>query len=92
MQFTVRPGATVTGRVLTPEGTPAADARVSIYAPNDPTAHQRQRQDGARTAAIASPGWSTGSYTISAYSENRPGSPNRCTDIALTEGKETDRP
>ena len=30
VHFTVRPGATVTGRVLTPEGAPAADARVVI--------------------------------------------------------------
>ena len=33
VRFTVRPGATVTGRVLTPEGAPAADARVSIVSP-----------------------------------------------------------
>ena len=70
IQLTARPGAVITGRVLTPEGTPAASARINVYAPDNPSAPSGYGKTAA-TAAFASPGWRTDSYTISVNSEEQ---------------------
>ncbi len=88
VQFIPRPGATAAGRVLAPDGTPAAHARVSIYAPTDPTAPG----NNGVTAADGSyrfTGLSTNKYTIGAYSMEQAWVADPLTDITLTEGKET---
>ena len=68
LRFTARPGAMVTGRVLTQDGKPVANARMELL----------PASDAARSPALLYPGntasrrqlslsWSgTGSYTISA--------------------------
>ena len=74
VQFTARPGAIVTGRVLTPEGKPATDARVNIYAANS---HPPVMATRLRTAAIASPGWRQPRMPSASTARSWPGSPNR---------------
>ncbi len=72
VRFTVRPGAILTGRVLTPEGTPAADARV--WANIDSANYSDVNQGSGKTTADGSyrfAGLATGTYTVNAYSEKQ---------------------
>ena len=93
VRFTVRPGATVTGRVLSPEGAPATDALVYIQA-------QQAAPAGAiyatgKTAADGSyrfVGLSTCAYTIGAYSEKQMWIAEPMKDIPLLEGKQIAAP
>lgn len=84
------PGAVATGRILTPEGTPATDAQVRFSAQN---IRNRSASFGmGRTAADGSyriGGLATGSYTLNASSDIDLWCSEQVTDIALTEGKET---
>ncbi len=92
VRFTARPGATVTGRVLTPPGAPAADAYIYAY-PQQNTL--RASTGSSKTAADGSyriTGLATGSYAISADSEKQAWIAEPLKDITLTEGKETAAP
>ena len=98
MHFSARPGATITGRVLTPHGTPAAGVSVAISS----TENIRSGTDGlVKTAADGSyriGGLATDSYTIQAYDGKTISAAGKAwiakplTDITLTEGKVTTAP
>lgn len=88
-----RPGAVVTGRVLTPEGAPVTNAMVRVTATN-PT-NRTASYSWGRTAADGSyhiAGLARGTYTISAYSEQEAWIAAPLKDIALAEGRETVSP
>lgn len=92
VSFKVHPGATVTGRVLTPEGAPVADARVDIYAANDTEMNSPATSDYGKTAADGSyrlTGLSTGTYTINVYDIKQVWVAAPLHDVKLAEGKET---
>ena len=91
VHFTTRPGAIVTGRVLSPEGAPAAAWHVGILRRllvrcgyND----ERRR----RMAATASPEWRRLSIPSKSPRKRRHGLPNRSWGLLLTEGEETVAP
>lgn len=87
LQITARPGVIVTGRVLTPEGIPAAHAHVTIYSPNNPAANI----DYCLTAAngyYRFTGLVTATYNIAVGSEEEAWVADTLTGIQLTEGKE----
>ena len=89
VQFTARPGAALAGRVLTPEGAPAADARVSVYLPETAVSGL------GKTAADGSyriTGLATGKYRITAFSEKQEWIVEPLTGVAVTEGAETAAP
>ncbi len=78
VHFTARPGATLTGRVLTPKGEPAADAKVRICAIprltlRQPTASSIRQP----TAAIALPGYQRAHIPSTPTARSRSGLPNR---------------
>ena len=88
--FGVVSAATLTGRVLTPDGTPASHVRVSLTRPDVPSF-----ANFARTAADGSyrfTGLSAGSYTITAESREQAWFAAPLRALSLVEGKETVAP
>ena len=89
-ELRTRPGAVLSGRILTPDGSPATDALVSITTTDN--SRKTATSGNAKTAAdgryrIA--GLATGSYTLNASSEDAAWVAAPLKQITLTEGKET---
>ena len=92
VHFTARPGAVLSGRVLTSNGTPAGGVHVDIEAPYRNTASARA--DGKTTAdgRYRFAGLASGSYGIQARKNNGVWNVETLTGIVLSEGKETVAP
>ena len=92
MHFTARPGAVLTGRVLTPEGTPAAGVRVGVSGDS----RYASTNDVGKTSVegryrIA--GLAPGAYYVNIARETQSWiAEPLTTEIMLTEGKETAAP
>ena len=87
VHFIARPGATVTGRILTPEGKPATDAEVSCSTSADFSPVKTMADGSYRIAGLE-----TGSYTIRAWSKTQAWIADPLMGIVLTAGKETAAP
>ena len=95
VRFTVRPGATVTGRIFTPEGLPAAHVRVGIDSRHDPEQAAASDSSWGRTGADGSyrfSGLTAGSYDIGALSEENAWVAEPLQGVTLTAGKTTIAP
>ena len=90
VSFTAHPGARLTGRILTPEGTPATDALVSITVPG---AASLRKTDVAALAdgSYCFTGLAAGNYTITTRSKQQAWMADPLKDIALVEGQTDDR-
>lgn len=89
VRFTARPGAVLTGRVLTPEGAPAANAMVRAYSQESMIGGQdRTATDG--TYRIT--GLATGTCRIVAFSEAQEWLTEPLADVKVIEGAETAAP
>ncbi len=94
VQLIARPGAIVTGRVLTPEGLPAAHAVVHCTAMPE-NRNSAVTTGWAQTAMDGSyriTGLATGSYRLYADSDDDAWLGIPLTDIALREGRQTKAP
>ncbi len=89
-----RPGARLAGRVLTPDGAPAADVRVSVFALS-PTYSAASATGKTQTAADGSyhlAGLAIGAYMIMVESAKQAWVAEPLKGIALSEGKKTAAP
>ena len=91
VSFTVRSGATVQGRIITPQGNPVADARVSVYL-QDNTREPDGEGNTAVDGSYRVTGLATGNYSIHAASTQESWVAAPLENIALTEGQQATAP
>ncbi len=90
-KITVRPGATVTGRLLTPEGMPATHAHLLIFSPYNHLAHYSDVETDA-DGRYRFTGLITAKYNISASSDDQAWVADPLEEITASEGKVTTVP